>query len=42
MFKSNYFEEGLLWNGVIFPVTLDSLKPYKLVSSAIRPEKFLN
>jgi len=39
-FETNYWEQGVEWNGCIFPVTLDKLKKdYKFTSSAIKPAK---
>ena len=39
MFETNYWEDSITWNGVIFPATLDTLKPFVFKSAAVRPAK---
>jgi hypothetical protein len=40
-YKTNYWEPGVEWNSVIFPVTVDKLKKdYKFQSCAIKKPQF--
>ena len=37
-FKTNIWEEGTKWNGVIFPACLSQLKPHTEKNNAIKPD----
>lgn len=37
MLKTNIWEDGVDWNGLIFPATLKSLKPYSSKVPSIKP-----
>jgi hypothetical protein len=36
-YKTNQWEDGIKWNGVIFPAYMKELKPYTDKNNAIRP-----
>ena len=37
MYKTNIWEEDVEWNGLVFPVTLKSLKPFSSKAPSIKP-----
>ena len=42
MFKTNFWEDGVEWNGLVFPQTLDKLNPFSYKTVAVRdPQLYL-